>query len=242
MLTKNEIKQIRSLQLKKGRDELGCFVCEGNKLVSELLASSFSVREIFATHEWAEENPEFKDIRRISSSEMEKISQMRTAPGVLAIVEEPKELKPNAKNLKNQLFFILDGVTDPGNLGTIIRIADWFGMNDIFCSSNTVERFNPKTVQASMGSIFRVNVQYLDLLDFIDDCNENNISLFAAVMKGNADFNISTGGIILGSESHGISEVILNKKIEKITIPSFGKAESLNVAIAAGILAAKIKW
>lgn len=242
MLTKNEIKQIRSLQLKKGRDELGCFVCEGNKLVSELLASSFRVREIFATHEWAENHNEHKDIRLISSQEMEKISQMTTAPGVLAVVEEPKELKPDIEKLKNQLFFVLDGVTDPGNLGTIIRIADWFGMTDIFCSPNTVERFNPKTVQASMGSIFRVNVQYLGLLDFMNQCSENNIPLSAAVMNGNTDFKISTGGIILGSESHGISDAILNKKVEKITIPSFGKAESLNVAIAAGIIVSKIKW
>lgn len=242
MLTKNEIKQIRSLQLKKGREEHGLFVCEGNKLVSELLASSFKVREIFATHEWAENHQNVENLRLISAPEMEKLSHMSTAPGVLAVVEQPVEGGLHAENFTNQLFFILDGVTDPGNLGTIIRIADWFGITHVICSQHTVEQFNPKTVQASMGSVFRVQVSYTDISHFIDDCIENSIQLFAAVMNGNSDFNIQSGGIILGSESHGISEAILKKNINKITIPSFGKAESLNVAIAAGIIASKIKW
>ncbi len=242
MLTKNEIKQIRSLQLKKGRDELGCFVCEGNKLVTELLGSSFKVKDILATHEWADNHPANNDVKRISSAEMEKISQMATSPGVLAIVEQPDNEIHSLKSLKEQLFFVLDDVADPGNLGTIIRIADWFGIENIFCSTNTVERFNPKTVQASMGSIFRVKVHYSNLNLFIDECQQEKINFYAAVMNGNSSFEIKSGGIILGNESHGISEAVLSKNIQKITIPSFGKAESLNVAIAAGIIVSKIKW
>lgn len=242
MLTKNEIKQIRSLQLKKGRDEQHCFVCEGNKLVAELLASSFKLRDIIATHEWAEEHPTVQNIKKVSATEMEKISQMSTAPGVLAIVEQPQGVVPDRNELKENIFFVLDDVSDPGNLGTIIRIADWFGIEHIFCSLKTVERFNPKVVQASMGSIFRVQVHYLDLNEFIDSCVKEKMNLYAAVMDGESKFEIKSGGIILGNESHGINSSILLKNIQKITIPSFGKAESLNVAIAAGILAAKIKW
>jgi TrmH family RNA methyltransferase len=174
---------------------------------------------------------------------MKKISQMTNPPGIIALAEMPKSDMPPLAELSDQLFFILDSINDPGNLGTIIRIADWFGIKHVFCSLSTVDVYNHKVVQASMGGIFRVNLHYTDLKILLESGKGQNLPLFAAVMNGNnlKPGTISRGGIILGSESHGIDPDLLLDGIEKITIPSFGKAESLNVAVAAGIITALAK-
>ena len=174
---------------------------------------------------------------------MDRITTLSKAPGIMAIVQIPDKGHWDASTLKETLFFMLDGLNDPGNLGTIIRIADWFGIQYVFCSVDTVDLYNPKVVQATMGSLFRVNVVTTDLENLVDVSLSDGVSIYAAVMEGQPVRRgmITHGGIILGSESHGIRQPLLKSGVQKITIPSFGKAESLNVAVAGGILAAMVR-
>lgn len=243
MLTKNEIKYLRSLHQKKEREEAQCFLCEGDKIVTEALASGFLVKKVYVTHKSSEAlNLDFDHVL-ISEKEMDQISSLNTAPGILALVEYPKNETPAVNEFRNETFLLLDGINDPGNLGTILRIADWYGIIHVFCSLNSVDRFNPKVVQSSMGSIFRTKVHYLDLNPLIEECLEENIPMYAAVMDGTpvkSSF-MKNGGLIMGSESHGISRSLLLPEMKKVTIPKFGKAESLNVAVATGILLSLIQ-
>lgn len=243
MLTKNEIKYLCSLQQKKGRAESGCFICEGDKLVSEALESDHTIKSVYLTPQWIGLNKKLKNGVEISESEMKKISGMTTVPGILAVVEMKKDKPADFKKLKNEVFLVLDDIRDPGNLGTIIRTADWFGIKYIFCSENTVEQYNPKVVQASMGSIFRMEINYVNCFDLIQNGLMNGLDFYAAVLNGKPISNkfMTKGGLIMGSESHGIHPDLLMEKAGKITIPSFGKAESLNVATATGILLAMLK-
>ena len=243
MLTKNEIKYLKSLHQKKEREVAQCFLCEGEKIVSEALESGWKVKKVFITHKVVETSIFKTDFEAISEKEMEQISSLATPPGVMALVEYPPLIRPNFDELNSELFLILDSINDPGNLGTIIRLADWYNIKYIFCSENTVDRFNAKVVQASMGSIFRTTIFYTDLIAFLNDCQQEQIPLFAAVMNGNLAQKgfMNKGGLIMGSESHGISNSLLNTKITKVTIPKFGKAESLNVGVATGILLSMLR-
>ncbi len=243
MLTKNEIKYLCSLQQKKGRAEAGCFICEGDKLVSEALESEHSIKSIYLTPQWIGFDKRVKNAIHISEADMKKISAMTTVPGILAVVEMKRNTPTNFKKLENEVFLVLDDIHDPGNLGTIIRTADWFGIKHIFCSENTVEQYNPKVVQASMGSIFRVEINFGDCSDMIRTGLKSGIDFYAAVLNGKSVSSgfARKGGLILGSESHGIHPDLLMKEVKKITIPGFGSAESLNVATAAGILMAMVK-
>ena len=156
----------------------------------------------------------------------------------MAIIHYPEKKAPDFNLLMGTNFLILDRMNDPGNLGTVLRTADWFGIQNIFCSQDTVDCYNPKVVQSSMGSVFRVNVHYLPLKELLTDLMKCKISVFAADMNGEkahpSVFN--KGGLLLGSESHGIDPDLFLSGVKKITIPKYGSAESLNVGVAGGIL------
>ena len=234
MLTKNQIKLIRSLSLKKNRQKHGLFIVEGEKLVNEVLSSDWEVEGIYATKEWLGENALI-----ISNNDLSRISSLKTPNKVVAVVK----IKKGSLDITTNTVLALDGVKDPGNLGTIIRIADWFGVKDIICSDDCVDYLNPKVVQSSMGSFTRVNLHYTSLIDAFKKYSD--YKLFMTVLNGtplremtNSDKKI----IVMGSESKGISKEVLELTSEKITIPKSksSKAESLNVSVAAAIILSAI--
>jgi len=241
MISKNQVKYIQSLGQKKPRDADNVFIAEGPKLVKELLgAKNCNIKAIYALKDWiVRHNISGIDVNEILPGELEKISQLKTANQVLLVAE--KIFWPEETQLKGKLSLVLDCIQDPGNMGTIIRLADWFGIDNIFCSHDSAEMYNPKVVQASMGSITRVNLVYTDLVSLIKENDE--IRTFAAVLDGR-DISkmekINEGVIIIGNESKGISDEILNLVNVKITIPQKGRAESLNAAVATGIILSHI--
>lgn len=176
----------------------------------------------------------------VNNTDLSKISTLQTPQGMLALVHIPKNKKINPKDLKNTFTLVLDGIQDPGNLGTIIRTADWFGFKQIICSENTVEAYNPKTVQATMGSLARVNIYYTDLNALT---NEIQLPIFGALLDGQSIYNTpwgTEGLVVLGNEGNGISEKIIEKITYPVTIPRIGAAESLNVAVSAAIFCSEI--
>ena len=237
MISKSQLKYIQSLGQKKHRDTEGLFVAEGPKLVMELMQSEKAeLSHIYALEEWVSENEKLLgqvDVTVISEQELERISQLTTANKVIAVIKkfETKEPEMNAVSL------ILDTIQDPGNLGTIIRIADWFGVKEILCSYDCADMYNSKVVQATMGSIARVNVFYTNLVDWLEKQTEARI--YAAMLEGKDVTKMSvikSGSIIIGNESAGIHHEILQYANEKISIPKKGGAESLNAAVATGII------
>lgn len=248
MISKSQISFIKSLHQKKYRREHQQFIIEGDKLLREFLASHYQLLNIYVLDSYYDEctNHLSKvskkiDIEIIKAEEMQRISTFTNASECLAIVEipsTPNKLELNADYLQNNLVIALDGVRDPGNLGTIIRIADWFGIQHIVCSEDTVELYNPKVVQSTMGSILRVDLHYVDLNTFLKEHNTQNI--WGALLKGEDVYQIKEakkGILLMGSESHGIQVDHLKYINKPITIPSFGgSAESLNVAVATAIL------
>ena len=242
MFSKSTIKYIQSLQHKKFRDEYNVFVAEGPKVVTELLQTQiFSCKAVYAVQDWLDGLDKSTtqlvqgNSDAIKDFELEKIAHYATANKVVAVFGK----KPaNEKiSLKNKLTLLLDDIQDPGNMGTIIRTADWFGIENIICSNNTVDIYNPKVVQSTMASLGRVNVLYTDLKEWIK--NSGNIQKFAATLNGKSLHEIGTvkeGMIIIGNESKGVSGEIMKLADEKITIPKTGSAESLNAAVATGIL------
>lgn len=242
MLTKSKIKFIQSLSHKKFRDEAGLFIAEGPKLFRELIEQpNMELEEIFATGAWiASENPgrSISDkLTQIDASYLERISSLQTPNQLLAIFKKP--VFRNSHNYSGRLTVMLDGIQDPGNLGTIIRCADWFGIERVVCSRDAADAFNSKVVQSTMGSIGRVEVQYLDLLQTID---ENNLPVYVATLEGKNIFEMEKpeeGFVVIGNESKGISEPLLQAATERITIPKKGRAESLNASVAAAIILAE---
>ena len=241
MLTKSQINYINSLQTKKYRQKYQHFVAEGDKIVQELLESHFKIHSIYAKKDWIS-NFKFQisnfKLLEINENELKKISSLTTPNQVLAIAEiSPYSIEQ--KNLSNKLSIALDNIQDPGNLGTIIRTADWFGIENIFCSADCADTFSPKVVQASMGSIFRVKIHEVDLRDFFT--KNKNVPVLGAVLDGENIFEkkfSSKGIILIGNESRGIKKELLSFVSKKISIPKYGKAESLNAAIATGIICA----
>jgi RNA methyltransferase, TrmH family len=234
MLSRNQIKFIQSLKQKKCRQEHGLFVVEGEKVVQEFLRSDWVVDRIYSTSEWGGGS------ERISNKELDRISSLKTPNKVLALVRIPVE----KKEVSGNLIIALDGVKDPGNLGTIIRLADWFGVKSVLCSEDCVEVFNPKVVQSTMGSLTRVNVHYVDLAEELKGMP--NYEVMGAVMSGESIFEVKpkkSRVLVLGSESHGIGENVLNLCNTKITIPKAetSGAESLNVATACAISLAQLR-
>jgi len=239
MLVKSKLKYIQSLGQKKFRKEEGLFIAEGPKLVKELLEDDVvNVKEIYALKEWIDENKKLlisRDIIEISAFELGKISQLTTPNKVLALVQQFDE---NSHIItKGKITIVLDDVQDPGNMGTIIRIADWFGINQLICSHGCADVYNSKVIQSTMGSIARVRVVYTDVIQWLN--GQNNINIYAAALKGKdiADMEkIKEGILIIGNESKGISPEVFALAKEKITISKKGKAESLNAAVACGII------
>jgi TrmH family RNA methyltransferase len=245
-LSKNEIKFIQSLQQKKFRDTEDLFVVEGIKLFQELITSeSYEIEEILIL-----EDSELIDnlkpehallLSIISQKDLERISGLKQPNQVLAVVK--KNSVPEIDHQKDGLILFLDDIKDPGNLGTIIRTAEWFGVHQIICSTTSVELYNPKVVQASMGSLFRMNICQTDLIEALAAAKKNDFQLLCADMKGENlhtfDFKSKTA-LIMGSESHGVSDEI-RALSQAITIPKYGSAESLNVAMACGIIMSYFK-
>lgn len=247
MLSKTQVKYIQSLSHKKFRDEEGVFIAEGPKIVAEILKEKPSaVRYIYAVKNWHETNENLvknigtESLNEVSEKELEKISSLNTPNQVFAIIKK----LPVQQNIdcKIQLVIALDEIQDPGNLGTIIRIADWFGIKHIICSKDCADVYNSKVVQSTMGSIIRVNVMYTDLEDFLN--KQKGIEIMAAALEGIPVQKIKEGknGVLLiGNESKGISKELLSFASTKITIPQIGKAESLNAAVATGIILSHLK-
>ena len=237
MISKNQIKFVKSLQKKKFRLESKCFIVESTKNVNEILNSNYTVQQIYATESWIEKC-KIRDeisVNLVKENEMQRISSLKTSSNVLAIVNIPIE--------KNDINFsginiVLDDVKDPGNLGTIIRICDWFGVKNIYCSEETVDVYNPKVIQSTMGSISRVDVIYTDIKKMIKEM-DINVKVYAAVMDGKDINQIKVNEnslFVFGNESNGISKEIKNIIPERITINKIGEAESLNVAVSAAII------
>lgn len=239
MIVKSKVKYINSLRDKKQRDADRVFVAEGPKIINELLDEpSISVVEIFALKEWiAENNYVSAAVHEVDDILLNRMSFLSTPNKVLGIFRFP-ERRP--LDLKNKISLALDGIQDPGNLGTIIRCADWFGIEQVICSSDCADLFNPKTVQSTMGSIARVQVEYGHLEEMI---NNSGLTVYATTLGGKSIFDVgrvNEGLIVVGNESKGIRKSILEVASEKITIPKLGKAESLNAAVATGIVLSAI--
>lgn len=236
MLTKNEIKYIQSLFHKKQRDEDKLYIAEGSKLADELLKSENAVKHVYATAEWLRKNAILKvPATEISEIELSRISNQQTPNEVVVIAHQ---VIPAAEPiLKGHLTIVLDGIQDPGNMGTIIRIADWFGIEQMVCSSDSAEIYNPKVVQSAMGSILRVSCWYMNL----EKWNfEPNMPVFGALLNGQNIYSIAKveeGLLVIGNESKGIREPFLSRITHPVTIPKTGNAESLNAAVATGIIA-----
>ncbi len=243
MFSKSTIKYIQSLQQKKFRDEYGVFVAEGPKLVEELLLSkTFTCKNIYALQQWADGlGKSFSNYATcttiIQDFELEKIAAFSTPNKVIAVFE--KREPDTDINISNKFTLVLDAIQDPGNLGTIIRTADWFGIENIICSQNTVDMYNSKVVQSTMASLGNVNIIYSALPSWLK--KQKGIKIFAATLNGKSLHeykNIKEGIIIIGNESKGISDTLIQLANEKITISKTGHAESLNAAVATGIILA----
>jgi TrmH family RNA methyltransferase len=246
MLSKRIVKYIQSLSHKKLRDEHGQFIAETPKVVAEFLSGKiFKCSILCAAKGWISENEDLLksvltgNIYEVDEIALKKVSLLKTPNKVLAVFDK----RPvNNGVLQGKLSLMLDDIQDPGNLGTIIRIADWFGVGDIICSENCADCYNPKVVQASMGSLARINTRYTSLNSFMED--NKDISVYAATLSGRPISvlkNMEEGIILIGNESRGISEELLQKATMLVTIPRFGRAESLNAAVATGIILSQIK-
>jgi TrmH family RNA methyltransferase len=240
-ISKNQIKYIRSLAQIKFRKECQCYVVEGVKNAEEWLVQKADVQFIVATEAWLNEHTNLladystEKILSATDIDFEKISGFKTPNQVLLVVHMPANEQAEAVP-KNDWLLVLDRVQDPGNLGTIIRTADWFGIKHIYCSPETVEQYNPKVIQSTMGSLLRVTCHYTDLNALLQ--NNTAIPSYAAVLGGAAlekTNKYEPGFIIMGNESKGISPEIQKLVQHKLTIPQMGNAESLNVGVAAGI-------
>ncbi|MEC4004648.1 RNA methyltransferase [Flavobacterium sp. SUN052] len=239
MVSKNQIKLITSLQQKKYRQSHQLFIAEGVKVIQELLQSNFVLEHLYVTENIFEAIDTSKKTP-IQESDLKKITCLATPNNCLALFKIPKAKTTNNKGLK----VALDDVRDPGNLGTIIRLCDWYGVEELVCSEQTVDVYNPKVVQATMGSISRVNVTYLNLERYIQ---ETNLPVFGTFMDGKNVYkeNLPQEGIlVLGNEANGISKNLENLISNKLAIPRFGnlqQTESLNVATATAIFLSEFK-
>ena len=233
MLSKKVVKDIQSLGHKKFRDESQLFVAEGPKIVSELCNIIPSqVEAVYATEDWARQHSTVPHLETVSEEDLKRISQLKTPNQVVAVMKQFTIRKPSAEGF----VIYLDQVQDPGNFGTIVRIADWFGVKDIVCAEGCADLYNPKVVQSTMASIARVNVHYEEESDWL---GHQNRTIYAAALDGHSIYEmekVNTGILIVGNESKGIRKELLEKAGQKITIPRRGEAESLNAAVATGII------
>ena len=239
MVSKNDIKLIKQLEQKKHRQRNGLFVAEGPKVVGDLLKSQFTVQKIFSTPAYHSHLPIQTEI---TEEELQRISFLQHPQQVLAVFRLPSA--PQHIEEPNGLSLALDGVQDPGNLGTIIRIADWFGIDNIYCSHDTADAWNPKVVQATMGSIARVHIYYVDLPDFL---RSSRLPVYGTLLDGENIYTQELSGnaiIVMGNEGNGISPEVRPLISHRLFIPSYRQgdtAESLNVAIATAITCAEFR-
>ena len=248
MLSKNKTKLIASLSHKKYRDESGLFVAESTKLVLDLLPCMHCVL-LVATSEWLQAHSGLKADETVETTadELRKISSQKSPQGVLALFRKP-DYTYSFGELKSRLSLALDDVQDPGNLGTIIRVADWFGIRDIFCSPHTADAYGVKTVQATMGALARVKVHQFELTDFLKQCAEKEIPVYGTFMNGENIYKKKldeNGIIVMGNEGNGISANIENLISKRLLIPNFPEgqdsSESLNVGIATALVCAEFR-
>jgi len=248
MLSKNDVKNIKSLEHKKFRAEKGLFVAEGHKTVLELL-DRFSCILLIATQSWLDLNKKIsaERIEAVSADELKHASLLRNPQDALAIFRIPKKEAKLSEIAQSNLVLALDDVQDPGNLGTIIRLADWFGIKDVFCSKATADIYNPKAVQATMGALSRVSVHYTDLKQSIKELS-HDIPVYGTFLEGEIiyDARLSANGvIIMGNEGNGITPEIKQSVTHKLYIPNWPQgaptSESLNVAIATAIVCSEFR-
>lgn len=238
MLSKSQISLLTSLQHKKFRREHGLFLVEGYKSIIEFATSSYKIDTIYHT---PDAGPKLLNLSRninfqeISLPELQKISALKNPADAIAAVKIPQWAGLSDNDLKNKFTLVLDGVQDPGNMGTIIRTADWFGITNIVCSEDSVDVYNPKVVQATMGSLSRMNIDYTDLREFLRSVN---LPVYGALLNGESIYKTAfknEGLIVMGNEGNGIRPEIERLITKAVTIPRKGGAESLNVAIATAI-------
>jgi TrmH family RNA methyltransferase len=241
MLSKAKIKSIKSLEYKKFRDSTGLFVAEGNKIVADMI-QIFECEFVIAKSSWMATQGDIpaKELLLGGDEDIKKVSFLKTPQDVFAVFKKPDYLIEDV-NPENQLVLALDGVQDPGNLGTIVRIADWFGIEHIVCNLDTADVFGPKTVQATMGALAHVHVYYTELKSYIE--SHKNIPIYGTFLEGDSIYSKelkNSGLIVMGNEGNGIKKEIENLMTDKLFIPPFSKAdetiESLNVAIATAIV------
>jgi TrmH family RNA methyltransferase len=244
MISKQQIKFINSLKRNKNRLQSNCFISEGVNILEDLFKSDFSIETLFATKEWSLKNPT-KECNIINLQALKKISSLKSPNDVLAIVTRKNYLYNKSIIQKNKKIILLDNISDPGNMGTIIRTADWFGYDHIFVSNKCVDCYNPKVVQSSMGSIFRVSISKVNPLDFLLDTASLGIKSFGASLSGENIYDIIMPDkyvMVFGSESHGISIDVQSMLDEQLSIPSNNDSiDSLNVSVAFGIILSEIR-
>ena len=241
-MTKAEIQYVRSLADKRVRDAEGVFLAEGEKLIGEILASKLHIRKIYSTR-----NDFGGSAEMVGEKEMERLSQLKTASQCIAVVEKPRWRVPEVADGK-RLSLALDGVQNPGNMGTIIRLADWFGVEDVFCSEECADCFNPKVVQATMGAILRVRVHYVDLATLLKRSVAEGTPIYGTMLDGENIYGSEfepRGVIVMGNEGQGVSKECQQHFTHRLLIPAYPAdrqgSESLNVAMATGIICAEFR-
>ncbi len=254
MITNAQVKTITALKEKKFRERSGLFVVEGRKMTQELIKSDYEIEQIFACKEWIEDNKILVAslnkianlVVEVADRELSRISSLSTADRVICIVKQRKTNEVEWQTNEKKLVLALDDINNPGNLGTIIRMALWFGVKDIVCSKDTVDCYNPKTLQSTMGAIFHVNISYTDLTEFLFKNQKRNI--YGTVLLNGKNIykqQLQNDGIIvIGSESHGISDKVKRFVNNPITIPCFApsnEVESLNASVACGIILSEFR-
>lgn len=239
MITRAEILAIKALSTRQGREEQGAFIAEGEKLVGEIRTSDLPIRRILQT------KPIFAEGELISEREMERISQLKSANSVLAVVEQPQHSLAQVQPDRS-LVLALDRIQNPGNLGTIIRLADWFGISDVVCSEDTADCFNPKVIQATMGAILRVRVHYTNLAEWLN--RQQNTKIYGTFLEGENIYSASLdrcGVIVMGNEGQGISKEVAKTVSHKLLIPPYPAdscgSESLNVAVATAVICSEFR-
>ncbi|MFN8288102.1 MAG: RNA methyltransferase [Chitinophagales bacterium] len=240
MLSKSQMSYVRSLHQKKFRQMYGKFVVEGDKLVQELLNSNIKTDTVYCVKGYS--LPATKaEVIEISETDLERISTQQTPDKIIAVANIPQPVSETA-SLAEGLYLLLDNINDPGNCGSIIRIADWFGVKQIFLSENSVDVYNPKVVAAAKGSLFRMTCTYTALEELIN--KNKHLTTYGTFMSGSNIYQTRLSGaalVVIGNEANGISKEVENLISERITIPAFGKAESLNAAVATGIVISEFR-
>jgi TrmH family RNA methyltransferase len=246
MLHRSKVKDIQSLAHKKSRDELGLYVVEGPKMVAELLQwQPIALRSLYATETWCAAHEKtlsaahLNFLTRVSEAELASISFLQTPHQVFAIAEKPRDMDPPV--FTGRITLLLDTIQDPGNMGTILRTADWFGIDQVVCTRDSADIYNPKVVQATMGAVFRLSIHTIDIPSLLDRLG--SVPLICSALEGEDLFScapLKEAVIVIGNESRGASPLLLDRASRRVTIPRYGHAESLNAAVAAGIIMSRL--